>query len=154
MKTHLMIRIVSILLVLAIAPWGAAFAQGQAAISVKSAPLLAERGVPRAKTTRPVKGKVTLDGLKAKDCAIIAFVIDGEAWIKPYARKYLTSVKSNGSFSVKITTGGYDRKIDRFRLFLVKRADFKKFKDAPGMDEVAALAVADTGTLKKSELAS
>ena len=127
-----------------------AFAGDAPTITVKSAPMLAGEGVSEKQATKAVKGKVKLNGLKARDCAIIVFIDNGQ-WIKPYWDSYLTKVKSKGSFSVKITTGGHDTDINEFRLFLVKKSDFKDYQGYPAMSEVMAVCLADSGSLYKSD---
>ena len=150
MKHRLTCRLTSILLLLlTLAPAGAAFASDAPVITVKSAPRLMGEGVTQKEATRAVKGKVELGGLRAKDLAVIAFIDNGQ-WIKPYWDKYLTKISSKGSFSVKLTTGGHDTDIDEFRLFLVKRTDFKDYQGYPSMSEVMAVCLFDSGSLYKS----
>jgi len=86
----------ALMLALTLIPVSAAYAKDAPVITVKSAPMLAGEGVGEKQATRAVKGKVTLNGLKARDCAIIAFIDNGQ-WIKPYWDGYLTKVKSGGS---------------------------------------------------------
>ncbi len=97
----------------------------------------------------PVMGKVELNGLDPSKHSIIVFLDGG--WIKPYWSSYLTEIAQDGSFSVRITTGGHDPDIDGFRLFIVKTTDFINYNGDPSMDEVLQKSVYDSGVLKKSE---
>ena len=90
-----------------------------------------------------------LNGLRAADHAIIAFIDDG-VWIKPTWAWFLTELEPDGSFSVAIVTGGHDEDINEFELFLVRASRFPESAGAPEYETVAAASLAHTGPLYKS----
>ena len=142
-----------LLLLLTILPVGGALpvsAEPGAGITVTYRPQIGARD--------PVKGYVSLGSAPPAnydEYMVIAFIhtIGYGDFIKPTYQEFRTNIRTDGSFTVNITTGSGDEAYDDFSVFLVRRADYTSYTNgnAPSLAFVQSNNLASLRT-KKSDV--
>lgn len=75
--------------------------------------------VPPIGSFNDLQGRVL--NVDSSQCKVAAYIyVVGNWWTKPYFTSPLTTIRSDGSFTVDITTGGVDEEALRIRAYLVR----------------------------------
>lgn len=78
--------------------------------------------IPAYGSTDNLEGRIDPAKASPADFAIVVYIcVNGGWWVKPFANAPVTSIRSDGSFVVDITTGGWDVQADRIAIYLIPR---------------------------------